>query len=450
MAMPHTITPLQTNDTSLKERLKEIFDRQTTVSAGSVQLVGLDSLREKIGARWGMVRDKVHIYVQRIMMSLLRKNDVWFLYNDDDYIIVFYELNNQAAQLICGKLIEEVHRSLLGDPDTNEIVVRTVVFDIDGRIAVEIANLGELLSAAGRKASAPQALPTLADGDGGSVDQPDTSHVFEERLEELRRAAKGHGAHQKPQFVYRALWDVEKAVFSTYRCVPACGAGKFNSMSGYNILPDPADTDAIFSLDCETLTKAIATTIELYDNNFRYFSCIPLHFESVANSKRRNDYIKLLKIIPRDVSQFIEFLIYGLPVGVPLGRLLEIKTLLRGYSRLIIPMLDHEERGLSAYAQAGMQVIGFRLSSVMGEAEAIEYMRNVAGSAHKNALVAYVSGIRSEAMFDAACKCGVRFLSGPFFGPDQEYPQHMRHVGKEEVRHSAEQRAALTRYKPTR
>lgn len=449
-------TPLEEGDRSLKDRLKGIFERQTTVTAGSIQLIGLEALREKIGARWSTVREKVHIFVQRIMMGMLSPQDAWFRYGDDGYIVVFARLDKNAAQLICGKLIAEIHRNLLGDPDVDEIVVSTVVFDVDGELALETADLGGLLRDAAlrqvpvRHPPAPPPVtrppandaPPPGDSDDDAVNAIDESNDNAARLEALRSAVQGHAGRRRPHVVFRAVWDVQKAVFSTYRCVPARGVARYNAISGYDVLPDPEDSDAIFSLDCETLTKSLTIAVELYHNNFRYFSCIPLHFESLANSKRRTEYLQLLKVAPRDVMQFVEFSIHGLPSGVPLGRLLEIKTFLRSHCRLIIPMLEHDERNLSTYAQSGLKVLGTRIPPILGEVEAVERLRAFALAARKNALTAYAAGIRSEAMFDAACGAGVRFLSGPYFGPDQEYPQHMRHCGKEEIRQAAEKRAA--------
>lgn len=451
-------TPLDEGERTLKERLKGILERQATVTAGSIQLIGLDALREKIGARWSGVREKVHIFVQRIMMAMLSPQDAWFRYGDDGYIVVFARLDKSAAQLICGKLIAEIHRNLLGDPDVDEIVVSTVVFDVHGGLALETADLGDLLREAVSQQETLQSSPTRAPAPQprqGSPSADDASPLFESddnaiddtndnarRLEALQAAVQGHAGRRRPHVVFRAVWDVQRAVFSTYRCVPARGAARYNAISGYDVLPDPEDSDAIFALDCETLTKSLTIAVELYHNNFRYFSCVPLHFESLANSRRRAEYVQLLKIAPKDVMQFVEFSVHGLPSGVPLGRLLEIKTFLLPHCRLIIPMLEHDERNLSAYAQSGVKVLGTRIPPTLGDAEAVERLRTFALAARKNALTAYAAGIRSEAMFDAACASGARFLSGPYFGPDQEYPQHMRHCGKEEIRQAAEKRAA--------
>lgn len=437
---------LEEGDRSLKSRLKDIFERQATVAAGSIQLIGLDALREKIGARWSSVREKVHIFVQRIMMNMLSPQDAWFRYGDDGYIVVFASLDKNAAQLICGKLIAEIHRNLLGDPDVGEIVVNTVVFDVDGRLALESADLGELLREAVRRQQPMEQRAAVASsapppGDA-AVNEINESNDNTHRLESLRAAVQGHVGQRRPHVVFRAVWDVQKAVFSTYRCVPARGAARYNAISGYDVLPDPEDSDAIFSLDCETLTKSLTIAVELYHNNFRYFSCVPLHFESLANSKRRMEYLQLLKVAPKDVMQFVEFSIHGLPLGVPLGRLLEIKTFLRPHCRLIFPILDHDERNLSTYAQSGLKVIGTRVPPTLAETEAVERLRAFGMSARKNGLTAYAAGIRTEAMFDAACAAGARYLSGSYFGPDQEYPQHMRHCGKEEIRQAAEKRAA--------
>lgn len=435
---------LEEGDRSLKDRLKDIFERQATVTAGSIQLIGLDALREKIGARWAGVREKVHIFVQRIMMSMLSPQDAWFRYGDDGYIVVFARLDKNAAQLICGKLIAEIHRNLLGDPDAGEIIVNTVVFDVDGQVALESADLGELLREAVRRQHSTERPTTVAPSALGEADDNaiDETNDNATRLEALRSAVQGHAGRRRPHVVFRAVWDVQMGIFSTYRCIPARGAARYNTISGYDVLPDPEDSDAIFSLDCETLTKSMTIAVELYHNNFRYFSCIPLHFESLANSRRRAEYLQLLKVAPKDVMQFVEFSVHGLPAGVPLGRLLEIKTFLQPHSRLIIPMLEHDERNLSTFAQSGLKVIGTRIPPTLAETEAVERLRAFAVTARKNALTAYAAGVRTEAMFDAACGAELRFLSGPYFGPDQEYPQHMRRCGKEEIRHAAEKRAA--------
>lgn len=432
---------------SLKHKLLDIFAERKIVAAGSVQLLGLADLREKIGGRWDAVAEKVHMLVERLLRNTLSPQDAWFRFGEEDYIVVFAKLTRSAAQLICGKLAEQLHQQLLGGSATKDIYVRTVVFDVNGDLAVESARLPELL-----RAAITPALGQVRDedsmrshGQGKDPHRPRETSDFldfasaqpserrEKRLDALRAAVNRNFPDQPSQVVFRPIWDAKHQVFSTYRCIAARSSDRYNNIAGYDLLANPDDFDAVFDLDCDTLTKTVIIASELYTNNFRYFSCISVHFETLASPKSRMEYVDLLKVIPRHLSQFIDFLVHGLPTGVPLGRIIELNTLLRNHCRAMIPIVDIGDRNLAAYSQASLKLIGARIPLSLGDGEAEERIRSFAMATRKCGLITYVGGIRTPIMFDAACKSGISYMSGPFFGPDSEYPQHMRRCGKTEI-----------------
>src|SRR5216683_1833030 len=144
---------------SLKSRLAAVVQGRDVIAAGAFHLVGLAAIRERLGSDWERVRDKVHRQAQRIIERHISPRDVYFPGGPDDYVLVFAEMGKAAAQLVCAKITQDVQRALLGDGETREIGVRTVVNETDGSLRMEKANLSSLVASAAAAAATAAEMP---------------------------------------------------------------------------------------------------------------------------------------------------------------------------------------------------------------------------------------------------------------------------------------------------
>ena len=417
---PSSPTPGQTIDESFKERARQILAHGQTVTAGSVHLIGLDEIRNELGDRRGSVNERVHVYTERMLKKVLSPRDVWFRYGENHYIIVFAQADRKAAQLTCSKVMESLHQALLGHADTRRITVKTAVVDVGGGVALDTARLADLLKDAVHKPDGGAAAsPPPADGVlPAAIPAAEARHPHWTEM-----PADTITPQSRPKVLFRPVFDVKHKVVSTYCCRTDADTARYlNLMDAF----DPEREEAVFDLDMETLSLAVSTYNELYANKFRYAQTIPVHFGTLASSRRRREYIQACRMIPRVLMPFLAFELDGLPAGVPYGRLAEIVAMLRPFARAAMVILHDDAGDLSVYATAGVKGVGLRLDGREDEPRILERVQTFCPGPRKFGMFAYVDGVRNPVELEAAEAAGAAYLSGPIIGEDSEVPEHMK------------------------
>ncbi|AIB10858.1 hypothetical protein ABAZ39_02245 [Azospirillum argentinense] len=404
------------NDAAFRDRAKEILFSGRLITAGAVHLIGLEDIRNQLGNRWERVKERVHIYTTRLLEKMLSPHDVWFRHGEAQFIIVFAHADIQAAQLICGKIVEDLHQSLLGHSDTSQIIVKTALVEIDGSVAVGSARLDDLLLHAASPSERPSAKPQRAG-------RP------EERSEERQRPsltdfALGNGEPPpRPKVLFRPVYDVRNKVISTYTCRPDLHTCRhINQITADDVMQE----EAIFDYDMETLCHAVRTYNELYQNKFRYAQTIPVHFETLASVRRRREYLQSCRMIPNCLIPFLAFELEGLPQGIPNGRLAEMVTMLRPFGRAAIVILREENSDIATYANAGVKGVGLAMDFRDGDQRCIDKINAFCPIPRKHGLFAYLDGIRNVEQFQAAIEAGAAYVGGAVVGKDSDVPEHMR------------------------
>lgn len=395
------------HDHDLALRLRRIFDGRDPTQAGSIHLLGLDSLHSKLGSRWPEVAARVHALTGKLLDQHLSPQDAWFRHGDESYVVVFAHLGPEQARLLCAKVVEELQVMLLGHADTDSITVRTMVHEIGSDVVMVPASLTQMLEAAQGHARSAGAGP------GPVLLQPTGF-----RTPLMVRAGP-------PQVRYRPVWDVEKQVLSLYmaRCFRE-REGR-TPLWGYDCLDDPEDMAGILELDLHVARDALETALELYDNRFRFFLSLPLHFESLAVTIRRQEVMGTLRSIPRHLLPFMTYHLHGAPAGVPGGRLSELVSALKPFGRTV--MLEQTVLGssLAAAETAGVRVVNMTLPPDASVERWRPDITRFVANATRHRLLPALEGVGSLEMEDLCEEVGVRFLSGDLIGGWVDVPEHV-------------------------
>lgn len=429
-------SPCTLKDSSFKKRAKEILLNASKVTAGCVHLIGLNDIREELGDRWERVKARVHDYTERLLDKVLSPRDLWFHHGEEGYIIVFADRDKLTAQLVCGKIVEDLHQALLGHADTRRITVRTAVMELDGHVAVNKASMDELLQLAADAAAAPQPAPAMAEVVAEAV-----AEVAEDAAESAvaALAALAPSRPPPPRVLFRPVFDVRNKVISTHTCRLDADTQRYLHLANTD---DPEHEEALFTADIKVLTLAVATLNELYANKFRYAQTIPVHFSSIASMRRRRAYLQVCRMIAPHLVPFLAFELDDLPQGIPYGRLADLVASLKPFARAVLVMTRDDGPDLPAFAQAGVKGVGIQLDARDGEARAIERIQAFCPQPRKFGLFSFVDGLRTPAQFQAAEERGAAYLLGPMIGEDSDVPEHMRRCSERQLLRRAHARGA--------
>lgn len=398
-------TPPQA-DTNAADALRRIFSRRDPAQAGSIHLMGLESLSDRLGSRWTAVADRVHMLTARLLEGYLSPHDTWFRHGGEAYVVVFAQLAPEQARLICAKVVEELQIMLLGEADTASIMVRTAVHEIGSDMMLVPASLRQMLDeAAGR-------LNREATAASDSLDRPAVIRVH---------------PGEKPSRIevrYRPVWDVKQQVVSVFIARGCRLRGGRTLVWGYDGLDDPEDPQQILAMDLQVIQEAVGEALELYENRFRFFLSVPVHFESLAVLGRRREMVAILQSIPVHMRPFMTYHLYGVPSGVPTGRLAEMVGTLRPYGRTTMVVVDPNTSDLPTLAAAGARVACVLLPSGSAADRHRAELQRFGAVAAKNRLQTSVEGVDDLAM-EALCEeVGINYLSGNLIGDWSEVPEH--------------------------
>ncbi|MGB8843707.1 MAG: PAS domain S-box protein, partial [Aliidongia sp.] len=84
------------------------------IIAGKVQLIGLATVRDKLGDRWPEVSNGVFTLAERIVRSHLSQNDFCHRTADDGFLVCFAELGESEAQDKARTIAEQIRATLTG------------------------------------------------------------------------------------------------------------------------------------------------------------------------------------------------------------------------------------------------------------------------------------------------------------------------------------------------
>ncbi|MEA1647886.1 hypothetical protein UAJ10_02500 [Nitrospirillum sp. BR 11164] len=460
-----------------RQRLKAVLGPRKAAAAGCVQFVGLESLKEKLGPRWNGVQTRVHGMIEKLLRQNLAADDVFYGYGTETYVVVFARLTPVQAGLVCAKVMQELQRLLLGEPDLASIVVRTAAREASGDLVLKPERLADLLAR-----MAAHAQPTAPLAPAGAMEetpepspsprhppapQPTSQAPLSQAqaaaaLAEIGRgqavaaaavAAKGGDddpwAHLRPvlgplEVVYRPVWDVRGQALSLYIASPRRQrVGGRQHVYGYDTLTPPAGgvtpagtangLQEILDLDRETLRQAVDAYLELYDNRFRYYLALPVHFETLAGTSRRRAYLDLASHIPAHLRPFITYQLMGVPDGVPVGRLTELVSVLRPLGRGVTVCADLSPQAQATFAAAGLKGVTVSLGGTVPRGRLIQDLYLAGAEARRRGLHILVDGIDTPDMERVAEEAGCTFMTGDLIGPWVDFPGHATRLSRSDV-----------------
>ena len=115
-----------------------VFERLTengAIARGGVCIIGLDSVRERLGDRWARKQEVVWDHLSSAAGRHLGESDLFLRLSDTDYAVAVSEGEPVAGQALALRVLGEVLEHFLGECRTEDLVIRSVVAAADGEVA---------------------------------------------------------------------------------------------------------------------------------------------------------------------------------------------------------------------------------------------------------------------------------------------------------------------------
>ncbi len=377
---------------SLPPELIESLRRSGSVTAGRVQLIGLDKIREMLGDRWRDRRDHVVAAAGQIIGQHVAAPDFWRALGDAAFLIVFTQIGRAEAELRSTMIIDRIHRHLLGEgAPFEEIEVQSVMVEVDGRIAV-------------RQIDAMAALSEALDA--------------EERAMRPAGPAVEGPSPQIPGnlvFRYRPMWQVKKNTITAYHCVAESAATTGFVRRDYSVLTGGQQSSLVSELDPRALRHVLAhlrdqalTTAD----KLATVACT-VHCRTLESYAARTAFLKLLNEVPERLRPHLIFEIAALPPYAPESRIHQLTLLLSPFCRAVVLRLVEPDRYPPSLRQLGIASMSISLDD-LGTTEdmAIEAMKRFRHAAMRTACATVAHGLTTKGLAAAALHAGFDIIDG--------------------------------------
>jgi hypothetical protein len=400
--------PVALNDREAIGRLlADIKANGLHATAGKIQLVHLDSVRRKFGARWAAVSARAMDLAERVLRDRLEASDVFTRYEDFAFVIVFSMIDDDVARSRADAISQRIHELLMADPElAGAFEVETVTAPVDELLLEDVA-------------------PTLE-----TLDQGLTPAPANQRTAPIRGAAEWMGALS---LGYQPLFHVPERTIGVYVAMPHRELPDGTVLFGESAYPPGANGSLTEELD-QLLTDRVIADLQMPVNAGRtriVATVISLH--TLSNSSK---LLYRLGRLSDDVRRRFAVEIVGLSDGVPVGAVSDAAGKLRNVAGHVALRLSLTDTDIERFAPCGLRSIGCDLEHPdvaalsAGEREAaiqafVERVKSTESCAH-------IYGISTMDTLKTAIAAGADYLSGDSIAPCSDTPRPVRRLATED------------------
>lgn len=359
------------------------------VPAGTMQLIGLDGLKQRLGDKWPQSAERIANVVENVLRRRLDATDAHYRVGTDTYLVLFTRLDRRAAGFKAKVIADEIEKLVLGDvPEGSGVTVLSAVAEVDrGVILEKIHSLPELVQYV-REAAEAEALhppmpspapgdvllfgdddPILAVGAGAEGPRVPVATGAGPDLADLDQPLAGLFEHKtlaaflkECRAGFCPAYSVKRQAFSPY-----IGTA-IHEPSGLpaHLVDDPlveGIDELPFQIDRYVLTSSLLGLHRMLSSGGRGIVVATVGFDTLAASRHRDAYFVRLREIPTAVTKYVGFVLHGIPAGTPSSRIAEIMAYLQPFGATRILHLAPDFRLIDLYADTGCHAFATSLQS---------------------------------------------------------------------------------------
>ena len=386
------------------DRLADLIAQQQassqSVMAGSFELVGLDEIKEALGARWTDLAARASQVAEQGIRRRLSDSDILQVLSDTEFSICFAKLDRKAAVERAKQISREIKQEIFTElPEfSSSVTVKQYVAEI------ELKNLA---------------------GDTGSLADRLVLTLRRMRLEADRAILNYRRLLLKDfQVLFAPLWDPGRSIVDLNRCVLDLSLG-FTTLSQFQAIADPDQmVDTLSDMDCLALTRALEVLHRSGKASKVAAILVPVGYQTLARSSTRREYLKLLSSVPDVYSPFVKLEVTNVPSRANVDQLNTLLFTVSAIRRDLTLQVNGNAQYLSGLDPTPLWGLSCHLSA--GQARDPAH-RTVAPEfmafARTNGLRTMAHGANTIGLAMSAVDSGFNYVSGTAIHLSQDMPR---------------------------
>lgn len=418
------------------------------IQAGNLQMIGLQDIRDALGDDWPKHRETINRIVDGVIRKNLGPGDAHYHLDNDEYLVLFVQLNHAQARNRAAAIATEAERLILGEMPEHDIRLASTVAEIDRDfVTSKVGSMDELLAHvknAGQ--SGPAAQVAAAGGDvllfddeddiPGDAEQPAASPRvrpamgagpdladLDQSLDCLFQKKTSAAFLKECQAAFYPNFSTKRRNFAFYTVhVTHMPTGNPADNSD-PMLEDPYEL--AFLLDRYRLTTALLGLHRMVTSGHKGLISIPVSFATLATARTRNIYLSRFKDLPAGLFRSLCIIITDIPDGTPASRIADAMNYIQRYCASRILHIAPDVRLIDLYAATGCQ--GFATALPVASADPAARLQVLSAFAKRAAwykMEAILWNVASDDDINLGTAAGFSFLVGDAVAPQIMTPGH--------------------------
>jgi hypothetical protein len=372
-----------------------------------VALLDLAPIRDAVEPRlWPRQRQKIAAVAQQAARILIEDNDAFAIHQDEVCIITFGQSTRAIATFNSAAIGHKIVQNLLGMEGVGRVAIEPVVFALTDLLRHETAD-----------GATETDDPREPANDPSAATEPPGSDRRKQLLDLYRDSVPA-----KISIRYHPIWSAATGMVRFFLLVPTREKGSSLPDSGYETLPaNPSDGD-LTAFDIGNIESGLLALKQSIDMDHETRLLLPLHFNTAGSNQGRAEMMEIFPNLPAAVREHLSIALFGIPSGVPQGRLNQVFSTLKPMAQEVSAVLAPTgESGTALWnVAARIRSVGIpRICVAMPEihdTDILEKANAICSRAVSLGLTVSAFGLRDGNQAHRLSVTGCTEFGGPLFG----------------------------------
>lgn len=361
----------------------ERFSDPALLASGKVNIISLEAVQQKFGARWPTRKDQVFDFAQRVLERGLGARGVSVRVSDMDYFVIHPDLSRIACQAACLRYLREILNHFLGDERGAAGGIRQVTMISRGRLQTCEVDALQAETALARDEETARLAAFQEDSD-----------ITARLVNRWTPFVAVDGRRLRVSATLEPVYELKgftRIGFRMIRRVIVIATSEELSSQQVAAL----SSGDILRADLATITRGIDRLKSEARGERQLSLVVPISFTSLSSQRGRAELIEPLKEAGGLVRLGVVCEILDIE-GVPTGALLSAASLVRPFSLLVVGRTTTSSTGaLQRLRGAGLQALSCECPHSLGDAEFLGWAATTIAAAKTVAKSVLVYGVAS-------------------------------------------------------
>lgn len=350
-----------------------------SVTAGRLEVLGLERLRQHYAEHWAEAQEKINAVVRLIISRHIDAQDCFAQVKSCHFILLFAEKSLKETAARTALIGQEIYATLIDHPD------------IRAHLRIGIA------------------AEKMTETDFSSFD------AFLEKLKTAplpppaqKPASVSASVEEKLSFKAMPVWDAGRRHLIGYQCYAENEPG--SDLSDENL----SERDQTALGQARQIFHATQKTADLL------IFC-PLHFRTIQNSKMRAKLLQMCQTLPAPMRARLAFEILGIPRSLEVAQVNGVLESVRDFAAVMVAGARIDRPPSDNLCRGSVNAISLDLRGVREFQPQMQKMLDAfAGHAKKNQLRLMAHGIKCPILAEKTAAAGFNTIDGEALHPPLE------------------------------